>query len=65
MELSKYLNVTGMTQTEFAKKAGITVISLHRYMHFKIEPSASAARKIIEASNGRITLKDLTEPFMN
>lgn len=57
MLLSKYLKNKDVA--EFAEQIGACVSSVYHWMNFVRTPRPAMARKIVEATNNRVTLKDI------
>jgi Meiotically up-regulated gene 113 len=62
MTLDQYLSETGMTETEFGARAGLTQPSVNRLRHRKMNPDLGTMRRIAEATGGKVAPNDfLTE----
>lgn len=59
MELKKYLESRNIEIQEFAKMVGVTPGALSNYIYKRREPRPNIRRKIIDATNGKVTLEDL------
>jgi DNA-binding transcriptional regulator YdaS (Cro superfamily) len=59
MTLSDYLDKTKQTQTEFAKKLGKSQQLVSGYCTGALIAPRDTALKIVEISNGAVTLEDL------
>lgn len=46
--LKKALEIKGMSQSELARRTGLTVVTISRYVNLYREPTAYALRKICE-----------------
>jgi transcriptional regulator with XRE-family HTH domain len=57
--LTEYLKVAGITQTELALRAGLTVEELNRFIQGKREPRVKNLRKISKATG--ISIEKLIE----
>jgi transcriptional regulator with XRE-family HTH domain len=57
--LIEYLKVAGITQTELALRAGLTVEELNRFIQGKREPRVKNLRKISKATG--ISIEKLIE----
>lgn len=61
MELKRWMDVSGMTQKRLGEMVGCHEHTIYRIVNYISEPSATLARKIIDVTNGKVTLKDLTD----
>lgn len=59
MKLKTYLESRKFTITEFAKLIGVTPCAVSNYICKKRTPRAHIVQKIIEVTNGKVTLVDL------
>lgn len=59
MTLKKFLQSTNISVSSFAKNTGINENTLHTYVNKRSEPTVTNAIKIINATHGAVTLKDL------
>lgn len=59
MDLKKYVESTGLQKKAFAHMLGISVFALSNYMHRRRTPTLQIADRIIEVTNGKVTIKDL------
>jgi transcriptional regulator with XRE-family HTH domain len=57
MRLQEYLDQTGMTRAEFARRIGVRHITVTRYTEGR-PPNARLMGKIIEATEGQVTAND-------
>lgn len=62
MELDEYLWRNKIKQWKFAEKIGIMPHSLSRIVQKKVTPKLYVAIKIVEASEGQVTYRDLLRP---
>lgn len=58
MKLDKYLELKGLTQTQFAEISGVKQTLISRHILGKGLPSAKNMSKIIQATLGAVTLED-------
>lgn len=61
MKLKTYLKRNKLTAKQFSKLTGISPPSIHNYIHGKKTPSLDSADRIVRASKGRVTLRDLLD----
>lgn len=59
MTLKKFLQSTNVSVAQFAKNTGINANTLQTYVHRTSEPTVTNAIKIIDATHGAVSLKDL------
>ena len=59
MKLEKYLKENKIKKTEFAKKIGISYVTLSRIIHKKNYASRQTMIKIFEHTNKQVTWEDL------
>ena len=62
MELKKYLEKEGLSQTEFAKKLGVTSARISQIVNRKRNPSVFLMVAIEEITNGNVTMRELFTP---
>jgi len=60
MTLKKFLETTNVSIAKFSESTGIKENTMFTYVHRTSEPTVTNAIKIIEATHGAVTLKDLT-----
>lgn len=58
MNLATYLEKHDMTATAFAAKIGVSIATVTRAARGEIMPSPETMRRIIEATNGKVTPND-------
>lgn len=58
MRLQEYLDQSGLTRAEFARRIGVRHITVTRYCESGRVPEASVMGKIIEATEGQVTAND-------
>ena len=58
MKLKEYLKVYNLTSKEFAKKLGISVVTISRYMSGERFPSKNILKKIFKNTEGVVTADD-------
>jgi predicted DNA-binding protein (UPF0251 family) len=58
MRLEDYLQTTGMTRAEFARRIGVRHITVTRYVQEGRVPESSVMGKIIEVTEGKVTAND-------
>ncbi len=63
MKLQEYLEEEGMTGKEFAIKAGLSYTGVLRFLN-PPHPQRKTASKIVKATEGKVTLKDLGFDFL-
>jgi len=63
MRLSDYLTKSGLTISDFARRAKITVSTVHRAASGKVTPSAETMQRISEATEGAVQPNDFYAPF--
>lgn len=63
LRLAEYLTRTGLTISEFARRANLTVSTVHRAVTGKVTPSAETLQRIAEASGGAVLPNDFYAPF--
>jgi len=59
MDLKEYLDSRNFEYKEFAELIGISPGALSNYMYGRREPRPAIRKKILAATNGKVTLKDL------
>ena len=59
MRLSEHLSATNQSVASFAGKVGLSPSFMWRIVHGERQPSVPAAVRIIEATDGAVTLDDL------
>jgi transcriptional regulator with XRE-family HTH domain len=59
--LTDYLRVSGMTQTELAKRASVDPAALNRWMRGNRQPRVKALRKLADATG--ISIEQLVRDF--
>ena len=59
MDLKEYLWKYRLTQTQFAKRAGIKRTSVGSYIRNYRQPNASSALKIYKATNGEVSFREI------
>lgn len=59
MKLGDYLEKNSIKKKDFAKRVGITRVSLHRIIHGKQTPRPGLLSRIIGATGGEVTLAEL------
>jgi len=59
MKINEYIKSNSMTKTSFAKRVGISVSTLEKYIYSKRIPSLKVAYTIVTATNGAIQFEDL------
>lgn len=57
MRLKEYLDQTGVTRAEFARRIGVQHITVTRYLNGRV-PEPSVMEKIIETTDGEVTAND-------
>ena len=62
MDLDEYLWRNKMKQWKFAQKLGIMPHSLSRIVQRKVSPKLYVAIKIVEATEGQVTYRELLRP---
>ena len=61
MQLAEYLEREGLTQTEFAKRAGVSAATVSQLARNRTWLSLKVARQIEQASNGEVTAADFVQ----
>lgn len=61
MRLSKWLEKTGTGTTEFARRIDTTDEAVRRYCQGRRMPEPEIAQRIVDATNGQVTVQDLHE----
>jgi predicted transcriptional regulator len=61
MSILDYLKFKKINKKQFAQLVGITPTSLCNYFSGKRRPTSRIAAKMMEVSNGKITMKDILE----
>jgi len=61
MQLADYLEREGLTQTEFAKRAGVSAATVSQLSRNRTWLSLKVARRIEKASNGEVTAADFVQ----
>lgn len=59
MDLEKYLKKYAITKTGFARRIGVTYITMNNITSRKAYPSAKVAQRIVKLTNGEVTFEDL------
>ena len=59
MKLKRFLKTTDVSISSFARKTGINANTMLTYVNEKSEPTVTNAIKIIDATVGAVSLKDL------
>lgn len=59
MDLKKYLNKYCIKQSAFAKKVGLTYVTIYNIKNGKTRPSQESALKIEKATGGLVTVNEL------
>ena len=59
MELKQWLENSGMSQCEFAKKIDTTQSAVSKYVLRKRRPKPHIIGRIIDATSGAVTIEDL------
>lgn len=59
MRLDLYLARQDESATSFAKRAGVEPSTITRIMNGERSPSLEVAKKIVDASDGKVTFEDL------
>lgn len=59
MKLKEYLNTNNISIEAFAVKMGLTYHTLVSYISGRRRPTQNTARRILEATEGKVTIKDL------
>lgn len=62
MDLDEYLWRNRIKQWKFAQKLGIMPHSLSRIVQKKVSPKLYVAVKIVEATDGQVTYRELLRP---
>jgi len=62
MDLKSYLRKTKTSQSDFAKKVGITQARISQIVNKKFNPSIVLAKHIEEITKGAVTTMDLIYP---
>ncbi len=63
MTINEYLKLTEITRKDLAEKAGCSPIWLWYVANGKRRPSFTLSDKLVEASQGKITLEGIRQPF--
>lgn len=61
MRLQEYLDQTGLTRAEFARRIGVRHITVTRYLREGRVPEPTVMCKIIEATEGKVSANDFFE----
>ena len=59
MNLKTYIQQSGLTRTEFAKKIGIKLTYLHNICQHPEQTGKKTVLKINKATNGAVTYEDM------
>jgi len=59
MTIKEYLRETGLSQVEFARISKTTPIQISWYIRDIKEPELRIAKRLVEASGGKITLEGI------
>lgn len=62
MKLSEYLTKEDLTFAAFGKKIGTNPQAVHKYAKFENYPRPERAERIVRATKGLVTLKDIYKP---
>lgn len=62
MNIDAYLAETGTTAADLAKKVGVTAVSLSRIRRGQQNLPRDVIRRIVEATDGRVSLESLVFP---
>jgi len=62
MELKQYLEEKGLSQTEFARKLGVTSARISQIVNRKRNPSVFLMKAIEEVTGGSVTMQELFSP---
>jgi len=59
MNLARWINESGDTQTAFARRVGVSHATVSRWLAGKTIPSRSAMEAVFNATGGKVTPNDL------
>lgn len=59
MDLKLYLESRNMEHKEFAKMIGVSPAAISNYIHLRRTPTLEIARRIVNATKGKVTIDDL------
>ena len=61
MQLSEWIKREGISREDAAKRIGVTVSGLNKWLYGFRHPRPSQARRIVEATDGAVTASDLLD----
>ncbi len=65
MSLSEYLKSKNLTYTAFAKRVGVSRVTVMKWATGRIMPRPAHISTIFEATRGSVTLKDVYAHYVN
>ena len=61
MKLKRYLDLNGISKSEFAEKAGLNLSDVCRYLATSRKPNLVAMNKIRIATKGKVDVEDFLD----